>query len=131
LTGANTELTVKTVGNLSTAEEFNNIIIRSEGGKNVRLSDIGSAVGPENIETKLSQSGLPLIGLAIVPRRANYLDISKSFYEQFEALKRPSKDIKLNIALDNTIFVKKSVLEVAETLGISIFLVILIIYLFF
>jgi hypothetical protein len=34
----------------------------------VRLSDIGSAVlGPENIETKLSQSGLPLIGLAIVP----------------------------------------------------------------
>jgi multidrug efflux pump subunit AcrB len=52
LTGANTELTVKTVGNLS-AEEFNNIIIRSEGGKNVRLSDIGSAVlGPENIETK-------------------------------------------------------------------------------
>ena len=30
LTGANTELTVKTVGNLSTAEEFNNIIIRSE-----------------------------------------------------------------------------------------------------
>jgi HAE1 family hydrophobic/amphiphilic exporter-1/multidrug efflux pump len=53
LTGANTELTKKTVGNLSTAEEFNNIIIRS--GKNVRLSDIGSAVlGPENIETKLS-----------------------------------------------------------------------------
>jgi HAE1 family hydrophobic/amphiphilic exporter-1/multidrug efflux pump len=50
----------------------------------VRLSDIGSAVlGPENIETKLSQSGLPLIGLAIGP--SNYLDISKSFYEQFEA----------------------------------------------
>lgn len=134
LTGANTELTVKTVGNLSTAEEFNNIIIRSEGEKIVRLSDIGSAVlGPENIETKLSQSGLPLVGLAIVPRPgANYLDISKSFYEQFEALKKDlPKDIKLNIALDNTIFVKKSVLEVAETLGISIFLVILIIYLFF
>ncbi|WP_339921464.1 efflux RND transporter permease subunit [uncultured Flavobacterium sp.] len=134
LTGANTELTVKTVGNLSTAEEFNNIIILSEGEKIVRLSDIGSAVlGPENIETKLSQSGLPLVGLAIVPRPgANYLDISKSFYEQFEALKKDlPKDIKLNIALDNTIFVKKSVLEVAETLGISILLVILIIYLFF
>jgi hypothetical protein len=35
----------------------------------VRLSDIGSAVlGPENIETKLSQSGLPLVGLAMFPR---------------------------------------------------------------
>jgi HAE1 family hydrophobic/amphiphilic exporter-1/multidrug efflux pump len=61
----------------------------------VRLSDIGSAVlGPENIETKLSQSGLPLIGLAIVPRPgANYLDISKSFYEQFEALKKTFQKI--------------------------------------
>lgn len=134
LTGNNTELTVKTIGNLATAEEFNNIIIRTDGAKTVRLSDIGRAeLGPENIETKLSQSGLPLIGLAIVPRPgANYLDISKSFYEQYEALKKDlPKDIKLNIALDNTIFVKKSVLEVAETLGISILLVILIIYLFF
>ena len=134
LTGNNTELTVKTIGNLATAEEFSNIIIRTDGAKTVRLSDIGRAeLGPENIETKLSQSGLPLIGLAIVPRPgANYLDISKSFYEQYESLKKDlPKDIKLNIALDNTIFVKKSVLEVAETLGISIFLVILIIYLFF
>ena len=134
LTGNNTELTVKTIGNLATAEEFSNIIIRTDGAKTVRLSDIGRAeLGPENIETKLSQSGLPLIGLAIVPRPgANYLDISKSFYEQYEALKKDlPKDIKLNIALDNTIFVKKSVLEVAETLGISILLVILIIYLFF
>ncbi|UQD56920.1 efflux RND transporter permease subunit [Flavobacterium sp. K5-23] len=134
LTGDNTELTVKTVGNLATAQEFNNVIIRTDGEKIVRLSDIGKAeLGPENLETKLSQSGLPLIGLAIVPRPgANYLDISKSFYEQFEALKKDlPEDIKLNIALDNTIFVKKSVLEVAETLGISIFLVILIIYLFF
>ncbi|MFT5714837.1 MAG: multidrug efflux pump [Flavobacterium sp.] len=134
LTGENTELTVKTIGNLATAQEFNNIIIRTDGATIVRLSDIGKAeLGPENIETKLSQSGMPLIGLAIVPRPgANYLDISKSFYEQYEALKKElPKDIKLNIALDNTIFVKKSVLEVAETLGISIFLVILIIYLFF
>ncbi|UPZ14436.1 efflux RND transporter permease subunit [Flavobacterium humidisoli] len=134
LTGNNTELTVKTVGNLSKPEEFNNIIIRTDGDKIVRLSDIGGAeLGPENLETKLSQSGLPLIGLAIVPMPgANYLDISAEFYKKYEALKKDlPKDIKLNIALDNTIFVKKSVLEVAETLGISIILVIIIIYLFF
>lgn len=134
LTGNNTELTVKTVGNLSKPEEFNNIIIRTDGDKIVRLSDIGGAeLGPENIETKLSQSGLPMIGLAIVPMPgANYLDISSEFYKKYEALKKDlPKDIKLNIALDNTIFVKQSVLEVAETLGISIILVIIIIYLFF
>jgi multidrug efflux pump len=134
LTGNNTELTVKTVGNLSKPEEFNNIIVRTDGDKIVRLSDVGGAeLGPENIETKLSQSGLPMIGLAIVPMPgANYLDISAEFYKKYEALKKDlPKDIKLNIALDNTVFVKKSVLEVAETLGISIVLVIIIIYLFF
>ena len=134
LTGANTELTVKTVGNLSTPEEFNNIIIRSIGEKVVRFSDIGAAnLGPENIETKMTQSGSPLVGVAIVPLPgANYLDIAKEFYKEFEQLKKDlPKDIKLNIAIDNTVFVKQSVIEVAETLGISLFLVILIIYLFF
>jgi HAE1 family hydrophobic/amphiphilic exporter-1/multidrug efflux pump len=134
LTGNNTELTVKTIGNLSKPEEFNNIIIRTDGDKIVRLSDVGGAeLGPENIETSLTSSGLPMIGLAIVPMPgANYLDISSEFYKKYEALKKDlPKDIKLNIALDNTLFVKKSVLEVAETLGISIILVIIIIYLFF
>jgi hydrophobe/amphiphile efflux-1 (HAE1) family protein len=134
ITGDNTELTVKTVGNLSKPEEFNNIIIRSEGEKIVRFSDVGTAeLGPENVETKMTQSGTPLVGVAIVPLPgANYLDIATSFYKEFERLKKDlPKDIKLNIAIDNTLFVKKSVIEVAETLGISIVLVILIIFLFF
>ena len=43
LTGDNTELTVKTLGNLNTEEEFNNIIILADGEKLVQLSDIGRA----------------------------------------------------------------------------------------
>ncbi len=134
LTGSNTELTVKTIGNLSKPEEFNNIILISGNNKTVKFSDVGSAeLGPEIIETSLKQSGAPLIGIAIVPLPgANYLDISKEFYKKYEKLKKDlPKDIHLNIAIDNTLFVKKSVTEVAETLGISILLVILIIYLFF
>jgi len=133
LTGNSTELTVKTVGNLSKPEEFNNIIIKTDNAKIVKFSDVGMAeLGPEVIETKMSQSGTPLVGVAIVPLPgANYLDISKEFYKKFDKLKKDlPKDIKLNIAIDNTVFVKKSVEEVAETLGISIVLVILIIYLF-
>lgn len=134
LTGANTDLTVKTVGNLTKPEEFNNIIIRTDGDKVVRFSDIGNAsLEAENLETKLSQSGRPMVGVAIVPLPgANYLNISKEFYKVYDALKKDlPKDIQLNIAIDTTVFVKKSVLEVVETLAISIVLVILIIYLFF
>ena len=103
ITGTNTELTVKTVGNLATAEEFNNIIIRSEGEKIVRFSDVGTAImGAENIETKMTQSGTPLVGVAIVPLPgANYLDISKEFYKEYQILKKDlPKDIHLNIVID-------------------------------
>lgn len=134
LTGANTELTVKTLGNLTSEKEFNNIIILSEGEKTVRLSDIGTAtLEAENLETKLSANGQPMVGLAIIPRPgSNYLDIADEFYKQYHQLQKDlPKDIQLNIALDNTLFIKKSVVEVAETLLISIILVILIIFLFF
>jgi HAE1 family hydrophobic/amphiphilic exporter-1/multidrug efflux pump len=134
ITGKNTELTVKTVGNLSEPEQFNNIIIKSSENSIIRFSDIGNAsLEAENIETQMTQSGNPLVGVAIVPLPgANYLDISSEFYKEYDKLKKDlPKDIKLNIAIDTTTFVKRSVIEVAETLLISIILVILIIYLFF
>ena len=134
LTGANTELTVKTIGNISNEEGFNNIIIKAEGDKIVRFSDIGkAALEAENLETKLSDSGQPMIGMAIIPQPGtNYLDIAEKFYEQYDLLQKDlPKDFKLNIAIDNTVFVKKAVLEVAETLLLSVILVVLIIYLFF
>lgn len=134
LTGANTELTVKTQGNLATAEQFNNIIVKSDGDKIVKLSDVGRAeLGPENVETKMTGNGQQLVGLAIIPQPGtNYIDIANDFYKQYDQLKKElPADLTLNIALDNTVFIKRSVLEVAETLGISIILVTLIIYLFF
>ena len=134
LTGKNTELTVKTLGNLSTAKEFNDVIIVATNDNTVRLSDVGYAtLAPENLETKLTESGKPMVGLAVIPQPGtNYLDIANAFYTQFDQLKKDlPADIKLDIALDNTLFIKKSVVEVAETLLISIILVILIIFLFF
>lgn len=134
LTGANTELMVKTLGNLSTEKEFNDIIIVADANKTVRLSDIGYAVlAAENLETKFTESGNPMVAVAIIPQPGtNYLEIAEQFYAEVDKLKKdlPS-DIKLDIALDNTVFIKKSVVEVAETLAISVVLVIIIIFLFF
>ncbi|MCB0820220.1 MAG: efflux RND transporter permease subunit, partial [Bacteroidetes bacterium] len=68
ISGNATDLTVKTVGRLKTPEEFNNMIIRSDGSDIVRFSDIGIAeLGTENEETILRQSGTPMIGVALVP----------------------------------------------------------------
>lgn len=132
--GNTTELTVKTVGKLTDEEGFNNMIIRSDGERVIRFKDIGTAVlGPENEETILRQSGVPMIGLGVVPQPgANYIAIADEFYKRVEQIKKDlPKDFHLGIALDNTKFVKRSILEVKETLIIAIVLVILIIYLFF
>ena len=134
ITGNATELSVRTFGRLSTEEEFGNIIIKNVNGSDVKIKDIGEAVlGPENPETALRESGIPMIALALVPQPgANYVAISNEFYKRLEQIKKEvPEDIKLNIALDQTEFIKKSILEVEETLIIALSLVIIIIYLFF
>ncbi len=134
LTGANTELAVKTIGNLSTEEGFNNIVIRAEGSRIIRLSDVGQAtLEAENFETKMSDSGYPMVSLAVIPQPGtNYLDIAKEFYEEYDRLKVDLPEgFEINVAIDNTQFVKRAVLEVVETLLISIVLVVIIIYIFF
>lgn len=134
IAGNTTELTVKTVGRLTSEEEFNNLIVRNEDDRIIRLKDVGYAtLGPENEETILKNNGVPMVACALVPQPgANYIDIADEFYKRLEQIKKdvPS-DIKLNITLDNTKFVKKSILEVEETLLIAVLLVVLIIYLFF
>ena len=134
LTGTNTELAVKTIGNLQTEEQFNNIIIMADGEKLVRLSDIGQAsLEGENMETKMSDSGQPMVATAVIPQPGtNYLEIADAFYEEYEKLKKDLPEgFKLNVVIDDTVFVRRAVTEVVETLIISIVLVILVIYLFF
>jgi hydrophobe/amphiphile efflux-1 (HAE1) family protein len=134
ITGNTTELTVNTVGKFTDENSFNNMIIRSDGERVVRFRDVGKAVlGAENEETILRESQVPMIGLGIVPQPgANYIAIADEFYKRMEVIKKDlPKDLTLDIALDNTKFVKRSILEVKETLITAILLVILIIYLFF
>ena len=134
IAGDATELTVRTFGRLYTEEEFNNVLIRSSAEGDIRLKDIGEALlGPENEESILRESRIAMVGLAISPLPgSNYVAISEEFYKRFEQIKKEvPEDIKINILLDQTYFIKRSISEVQETLVISILLVVLIIYLFF
>ncbi|MBC7902941.1 MAG: efflux RND transporter permease subunit, partial [Gemmatimonadaceae bacterium] len=134
IAGDATELSVRTFGRLETEEDFNNLIIKNVAGHDIRLKNVGEAIlGPENEESVMKESGVPMIALAVTPQPgANYVAIADEFYKRLEQIKKdvPS-DIKLNIALDQTRFINKSISEVEETLLISVVLVILIIFLFF
>ncbi|MDN3550774.1 efflux RND transporter permease subunit [Mucilaginibacter aquaedulcis] len=132
--GNNTEVTIRALGKLSTEKDFNDLIIRSDSNRVVRLRDVGYAVlGSANEETIFKESGVPMIGLAIVPQPgANYVQIAKDFYKRLDQIKKDlPPDIKVKVALDNTRFINQSITEVQETLIISFVLVVIIIYLFF
>lgn len=134
IAGNSTELTVRTFGRLYTEEDFNNVIVKASATGDIRLKDIGQAIlGPENEESILKDHGIPMVGLAMIPLPgANYVSIADEFYKRMDQLKKEvPADIKLNIALDQTVFIKRAISEVQETLLISFLLVVLIIYLFF
>ncbi|MDP1803511.1 MAG: efflux RND transporter permease subunit, partial [Bacteroidota bacterium] len=65
--GNKTELTVNTIGRLSTVAEFENMILKEDASNIVRLKDVAKVeLGAENEETILKESGTPMIGLALV-----------------------------------------------------------------
>ena len=134
ISGTTTELTVRTFGRLYTEEDFNNVIVKSTATGDIRLKDIGQAIlGPENEESILRESNVAMVGLALTPLPgSNYVEIANEFYKRLEQIEKDvPDDIKLNVAMDQTVFIKKSISEVEETLVISFLLVVLIIYLFF
>lgn len=132
--GNKSEFTVKTFGRLTTEEEFRNLTISANEGQAIRLKDVATVLlGVQREESMLKESGIPMIALAVVPQPgSNYIDIADEFYKRYEQLKKEvPDDIKLDIVLDNTIFIRKSITEVKETLLIAFVLVVLIIFLFF
>ncbi|MFM1964237.1 MAG: hypothetical protein RLZZ172_3082, partial [Bacteroidota bacterium] len=129
-----TELTVKAYGKLTSEEDFNNLIIRQTEGKIIRLKDIGYAIiGPENEESATRKNNVRSVNLGVVAQPgSNQVAIADEIYKRLEVIKKDlPADIILEIGYDRSLFVRKAITEVKETLVIAILLVVIIIYLFF
>ena len=131
--GDATELTVKTMGQMSEVEEFNNIIVKSAGGRNVRLSEVGRAsLEPENLYNILKRNGEPMVGITVLPQPgANSIAIVDDINRRVEQIKVDlPPDISVGIGLDTTTGIRHSIVEVIETVAIAFILVVMIIFLF-
>jgi multidrug efflux pump len=131
--GNTTELTIRTLGLMSTPKEFNDLILKQNGDQIVRFKDIGRAeLGPEDIRGILKRDGIPMIGDAIIPQPgANQIDIVDEVYKRLEYIKKDlPEDVKIKIAYDNTQFIRNSIREVKDTIFIAFALVVIIIYFF-
>jgi multidrug efflux pump len=133
LEGTSTELTVRTLGRLSTPEEFSNMIVKEDEHIIVRFRDIGRAeYYPENERTALRSSGIPMVVVVIIPQPGtNNIDIADEFYRRWESIKTDlPTDILTDIGFDNTEYIRESITEVQQTVFVAFALVVMIIFLF-
>ena len=131
--GSQMELTVRTVGRLSSPQEFNDLIIRDDENGVIKFSDLGRAeLAPENERTALRTDGIPMVINAIVPQPgSNNLEIAEEFYKRLEGMqKNIPEDIETAIAFDNTQYIRDSIDEVQQTIFVAFGLVVLIIFAF-
>ena len=127
------EMTIQTQGELKTADEFNQLVIRTEGIKIIRLSDIGEARrGVENERTRARTNGKPCIFLGIVKQsKANTIEVAQGTKAELAKI-MPTLPVGVNsiVNYDESIYVEHAVDEVWATLVMAFVLVVIIIYLF-
>lgn len=131
--GDNIELAIRTLGLMSTTEEFNNLIIKENNGRVVRFSDIGHAeLSARDLKSYMKMNGVPMVGVVVVPQPgANHINIAENVYERMEKMKKDlPEDVNYKYGFDNTKFIRASIDEVKSTVYEAFVLVIIIIFLF-
>ena len=131
--GNTTELTIRTMGQMHTTEEFNNLVIKEQDGRIVRFSDIGRAeLSPRDIKSYMKMNGVPMVGVVVIPQPgANHIDIADAVHERMKMMEKDlPEDVHYDYGFDNTKFIRASIAEVESTVYEAFVLVIIIIFLF-
>ncbi len=131
--GNTTELTIRTLGLMTTPEEFNSLILKQQGDQLIRVRDIGRAeLSPEDLRGIMKMNGIPMVATVIVPQPgANHIDIVDDVYERLEFIKKDlPEDVDYEVGFDNTKYIRSSIKEVKTTIYLAFFLVVVIIFLF-
>ena len=126
--------TISTDGRFTTAEEFENIILRaSNGAAVVRLGEVARVeIGAQTYASSTALNGKPMAGMAVqLATGANALAAAEGVKERLEEIAPGLPgDVTWSIPYDTTPFVEASVEEVVKTLVEAMFLVFLVMFLF-
>ena len=131
--GNTIDLSIRTLGLMHTAKEFDDLIVKEDGTNIVRFKDVGRAeLAPEDLRSILRKNGEPMVICIIIPQPgANHIEIADEAYNRIEQLKKDlPEDVSIEMVYDNTRFIRASIAEVEETIYVALALVVLIIFLF-
>ncbi len=132
--GTTVELNVKTMSRLNTPAEFDAMVLNRTEDRLVRFRDVGHAeLGAQNERGSLKIGRKPVAGLSFRPQPgANQIEIVDELMRRLEQTRKEvPTDIALEVAYDNTLYVRHSLHEVKETVFIAFALVVLVVFAFF
>ncbi|MCM1264904.1 MAG: efflux RND transporter permease subunit [Candidatus Gastranaerophilales bacterium] len=128
------KFTLKTKGRLKTAEEFENIIIKSNrDGANVKIKDIGRVEVGSNAYTSRSRVEGTEIAIISVSQRpeANAIALADKIIDKMNIISKSfPADMEWSVHYDNTEFVRESIHEVISAILLAVLLVSIVTYLF-
>ena len=130
---ADRETTLQMRGQLKTPEAFDQLILRQQGTRVVRLRDVAvSEWGVEEERSIARYTGVPSVGLGIVRQsKANTLQVAKEVKSRMQEIapELPA-GVQFDFPYDESRFVEQSVTEVLKTLLIAFALVVFTIFIF-
>lgn len=131
--GASRYYSVITNETLSSANEFNNLIIRHNQDQTVRLKDVGQAtVDAANSDSSFRIKGQAAIAVGVIPQsNANPLDVAQYVKKELETIKKilPA-GMEASVVFDQATYIESSVHHVYKSLFEAIVLVLLVIFMF-
>ena len=127
-------MSVRAMGRLSEAPQFADVVVKAgKDGALVRVKDVGRVeLGAETYSSNLRFLGLEAqgIGISLLPS-ANAIDVFRGVVAQMDRLKKNfPPGLEWQVAFDNVVVVRESIIEVLKTLAEAIGLVILVMFLF-
>jgi HAE1 family hydrophobic/amphiphilic exporter-1 len=133
LWGANQAITVQANGQLYNAAAYEPLVVAYRGGSPVRLSDLGRATDSvENNKVASWFNGVRAIVLAIQRQpgtnTVEVVDNIRALLPVFQEQMPPS--VKVSVLYDRSISIRSSVRDVKFTLLLTVFLVVMVIFLF-
>jgi hydrophobic/amphiphilic exporter-1 (mainly G- bacteria), HAE1 family len=132
--GQDYQISVRAVGRLSEAAQFDNIILKTNAdGTLVRLRDVGRAeLGAESYASDLLFNGQEATGFGVAQlSTANALQVHQQAFAELERLsKNFPPGMHYKVAFDTTEAVSASIHDVIFTVGLAILLVIAVIFIF-
>jgi multidrug efflux pump subunit AcrB len=124
---------ITTLGRLQNADQFSNVVLKSNNGSLVYLRDVADIeLGAQSYDQACTLDGRPSVALSVYQLPgSNALDVAKRVKERMKQLKeRFPPGIDYDIVYDTTPFINESIREVFETLFDAVVLVAVVVLVF-